>query len=316
MPCTVAGTGYTGEAGIEIAVPAEAAAALWAAIVGAGVTPAGSGCPRHAPARSRPSPARPRARSGHHLAAGGARLGGGLGQAEFRGREAARAERATGIARRLFGLATDGRRPARAGCAVSIDGVGRRRGDQRQLLADARAWHRVRVPAARHGAGRRRWWSTCAASALRATWWPRRSSAERLSDRSTASPSARDAVDFFAVERGGFARRLLRRRLLGRRRLLAVVFAGRLSWPPTSWPRPSSSGCVAVRPPPADAAAGQGSCRAMAVSPRARGRRRPVGAGRGERRAGEAEAAEEPAGRLGQLGEWAAGASTCRSSLR
>ncbi|MET0661870.1 MAG: glycine cleavage system aminomethyltransferase GcvT [Ilumatobacteraceae bacterium] len=123
VPCTVAGTGYTGESGIEIAVPAEAAGALWAAIVGAGVTPAGlgardtlrleAGLPLH----------------GHELGPGITSLQAGLGwvvawdKPSFRGREAARAERSTGIKRRLFGLATDGRRPARAGCSVSIDGV-------------------------------------------------------------------------------------------------------------------------------------------------------------------------------------------------
>jgi len=123
VPCTVAGTGYTGESGIEISVPAEAAEALWAAIVAAGVTPAGlgardtlrleAGLPLH----------------GHELGPGITSLQAGLGwvvawdKPSFRGREAARAERAVGIARRLFGLATDGRRPARAGCPVSIDGV-------------------------------------------------------------------------------------------------------------------------------------------------------------------------------------------------
>ena len=42
-PCTFAGTGYTGEPGVEIAVPASAAPDLWEAILGAGVTPAGLG---------------------------------------------------------------------------------------------------------------------------------------------------------------------------------------------------------------------------------------------------------------------------------
>ncbi len=123
VPCTVAGTGYTGESGVEIAVPAEAAADLWAALVAAGVTPAGlgardtlrleAGLPLH----------------GHELGPGITSLQAGLGwvvawdKPSFRGRDAARAERAAGIARRLFGIATDGRRPARTGCPVSIDGV-------------------------------------------------------------------------------------------------------------------------------------------------------------------------------------------------
>src|SRR5258706_348737 len=40
-PCIAAGTGYTGEDGIEISVPAEAAEGLWQAIIDAGVPPAG-----------------------------------------------------------------------------------------------------------------------------------------------------------------------------------------------------------------------------------------------------------------------------------
>src|SRR3954469_13717738 len=43
VECTVAGTGYTGEAGVEIAVPAASATDLWNAITGAGVEPAGLG---------------------------------------------------------------------------------------------------------------------------------------------------------------------------------------------------------------------------------------------------------------------------------
>ncbi len=38
--CTVAGTGYTGEAGVEIAVPVEAASELWRSLHDAGVPPA------------------------------------------------------------------------------------------------------------------------------------------------------------------------------------------------------------------------------------------------------------------------------------
>jgi aminomethyltransferase len=122
IPCTVAGTGYTGERGVEIAVPAVAALDLWDALAAAGVTPAGlgardtlrleAGLPLH----------------GHELGAGITSLQAGLGwvvawdKPTFRGRDAALAERARGISRRLFGIATDGRRPARAECPVSIDG--------------------------------------------------------------------------------------------------------------------------------------------------------------------------------------------------
>ena len=122
VPCTVAGTGYTGEPGVEIAIAAEAAPDLWDALAGAGVTPAGlgardtlrleAGLPLH----------------GHELGPGITSLQAGLGwvvaldKPMFRGRDAARAERKRGISLRLFGIATDGRRPARAECAVSIDG--------------------------------------------------------------------------------------------------------------------------------------------------------------------------------------------------
>lgn len=121
-PCAVAGTGYTGEAGLELAVPSEHAASLWQALADAGVTPAGlgardtlrleAGLPLH----------------GHELGPGITSLQAGLGwvvawdKPTFAGRDAALAEREQGVARRLVGIATDGRRPARSGCAISIDG--------------------------------------------------------------------------------------------------------------------------------------------------------------------------------------------------
>ncbi len=120
-PCVVAGTGYTGEAGVEIAVPNATAADLWTAITGAGVTPAGlgardtlrleAGLPLH----------------GHELGAGITSLQAGLGwvvawsKDEFRGREPLDAERTAGVDRLLMGIATVGRRPPRADCAVLID---------------------------------------------------------------------------------------------------------------------------------------------------------------------------------------------------
>ncbi len=123
VECTFAGTGYTGEPGVEIAVPAAAAPELWDAILAAGVAPAGlgardtlrleAGLPLH----------------GHELGPGITSLQAGLGwvvawdKPQFHGRAAAIAERDAGIARRLTGLATDGRRPARAGCVVLIDGT-------------------------------------------------------------------------------------------------------------------------------------------------------------------------------------------------
>lgn len=123
VECTVAGTGYTGERGVEIAVPAGAADDLWTAIVAAGITPAGlgardtlrleAGLPLH----------------GHELGAGITPLQAGLGwvvafgKDEFRGREALIAERDRGVARLLKGIATEGRRPPRADCNVLVDGA-------------------------------------------------------------------------------------------------------------------------------------------------------------------------------------------------
>lgn len=120
--CTVAGTGYTGEPGVEIAVPVDAAPALWEAIVAAGITPAGLG-------------ARDTLRLESGLPLHGQELGAGITSLQadlawvvawnkpaFTGRDAARAERESGVTRRLFGIAVEGRRPARTGCAVSIDG--------------------------------------------------------------------------------------------------------------------------------------------------------------------------------------------------
>jgi aminomethyltransferase len=121
-PCTVAGTGYTGERGVEIAVPAVAAPALWSALVDAGIPPAGlgardtlrleAGLPLH----------------GNELGPGITPLQAGLGwvvaweKGPFRGREALLAERERGLTRHLVGIATDGRRPPRAHCSVLVDG--------------------------------------------------------------------------------------------------------------------------------------------------------------------------------------------------
>jgi aminomethyltransferase len=123
VPIVVAGTGYTGEDGVEIAVPASHASALWSALTSAGITPAGlgardtlrleAGLPLH----------------GHELGEGITSLQAGLGWAvrfdkgPFRGSEALAAERDRGISRRLAGLVTEGRRPPREGSAVLRDGV-------------------------------------------------------------------------------------------------------------------------------------------------------------------------------------------------
>jgi len=119
----VAGTGYTGEDGVEIHVEARDAPELLGRLIEAGVVPAGlgardtlrleAGLPLH----------------GHELGPGITPLQAGLGwvvrwdKGDFRGREALARERANGPARRLRGLALSGRQPAREGAAVIVDGV-------------------------------------------------------------------------------------------------------------------------------------------------------------------------------------------------
>lgn len=117
-----AGTGYTGEEGVELHVPTDAAVAVWRALMDAGISPAGlgardtlrleAGLPLH----------------GHELGPGITPFQAGLGwvvrfdKGDFRGRAALQAEKERGIARRLRGLLLDGRQIPRAGHAVLRDG--------------------------------------------------------------------------------------------------------------------------------------------------------------------------------------------------
>jgi aminomethyltransferase len=123
VPCTAAGTGYTGEDGVEVAVPAEAAAGFWGAVLEAGVPPAGLG----ARDTLRLEAALPL--HGHELGPGITPLQAGLGwvvawdkPTGFRGRAALMAERERGVPRRLRGLRADSRQPPRQGCPVLIEG--------------------------------------------------------------------------------------------------------------------------------------------------------------------------------------------------
>jgi aminomethyltransferase len=118
VACTAAGTGYTGEDGVECAVPNVVALDFWRAVLGAGVLPAGlgardtlrleAGLPLH----------------GQDLGPGITPLQAGLGwvvgweKGEFRGRAALARERDTGPRRRLRGLVTEGRQPPRHGSTV------------------------------------------------------------------------------------------------------------------------------------------------------------------------------------------------------
>ncbi|MCU1344287.1 MAG: gcvT [Acidimicrobiia bacterium] len=123
IPLTVAGTGYTGEDGIEISVPADEATPLWEALMAAGIAPAGlgardtlrleAGLPLH----------------GHELGPGITPLQAGLGwvvawhKSQFRGKPALVAERKKGPQRVLRGLVTEGRQPPRAECPVWVNGA-------------------------------------------------------------------------------------------------------------------------------------------------------------------------------------------------
>ena len=122
VECVAAGTGYTGEDGIECAIPARSAPAFWDAVVAAGAVPAGlgardtlrleAGLPLH----------------GHELGPGITPLQAGLGwvvgwdKGPFRGREPLDAERGRGPSRLLRGLAVDGRQPPRTGYVVRRQG--------------------------------------------------------------------------------------------------------------------------------------------------------------------------------------------------
>lgn len=116
--CVVAGTGYTGEDGLEIAVPRSGASEVWNALMSNGVVPAGlgardtlrleAGLPLH----------------GHELGEGISPLQANLewvvawNKDSFHGKAALLQEKARGVARRLYGISLEGRRPARDGTAV------------------------------------------------------------------------------------------------------------------------------------------------------------------------------------------------------
>jgi len=121
--CVVAGTGYTGEDGIEIAVPVSVATELWQQLVSNGALPAGlgardtlrleAGLPLH----------------GHELGVGITSLQANLGwvhgwnKDEFQGKEVVLREKETGVTKKLVGLFTEGRRPPREGSSIVKDGA-------------------------------------------------------------------------------------------------------------------------------------------------------------------------------------------------
>jgi len=121
----VAGTGYTGEPGFEIAAPNEVAERIFRRLVAADVTPAGLG----ARDTLRLEAALPL--YGHELSLSSTTLEAGLGwvlgwdKATFRGRFAVEQERSRGVRRLLAGVVAEGRQPLRDGAEVIHDGQSR-----------------------------------------------------------------------------------------------------------------------------------------------------------------------------------------------
>lgn len=125
--CVVAGTGYTGEDGVECSVPVEVATSMWRSLMEAGVQPAGlgardtlrleAGLPLH----------------GNELGAGITPLNAGLEwvvswtKGDFLGRGALERQRDSIVTPVLVGLRVEGRRPPRAEQSVVANGrtVGR-----------------------------------------------------------------------------------------------------------------------------------------------------------------------------------------------
>ena len=122
VPCVVAGTGYTGEDGVEISVPRAEATRVAQAIIDSGVVPAGLG----ARDTLRLEAALPL--HGHELSPSITTLEADLGwvigwnKSQFRGRASLVAQHANGRPRVLCGIRTESRRPPRDGSKVLVEG--------------------------------------------------------------------------------------------------------------------------------------------------------------------------------------------------
>lgn len=123
VDCVVAGTGYTGEDGVELAVPIAHSQRVAKAIVATGVMAAGLG----ARDTLRLEAALPL--HGHELSSQISTLEAGLGwvigwdKPNFRGKAALAQQRETGVTRVVCGIRTEGRRPPRDGARVVAGGV-------------------------------------------------------------------------------------------------------------------------------------------------------------------------------------------------
>jgi len=122
ISATVAGTGYTGEDGVEISIPKVSAPIMWAALIEAGATPAGLG-------------ARDTLRLEAGLPLHGQELGEGISpfqanmqwvvsmtKGDFYGKEALQEELEIGPSRSLRGFISESRRPLRHGQEILLNG--------------------------------------------------------------------------------------------------------------------------------------------------------------------------------------------------
>ncbi len=167
-PAFIARTGYTGEDGFEIMVPAARAAATWDGARGRGCGAVRPGRARHAAPRSRHEPVR----TGHGRVGVAARVGAGV---DGRSRESARLRR-QGRARRAPAGAAPGR-PAAAGrgrraprAPGGAHGPRRRRDHQRHVQPHARQVDRAGARARRPWRSATSCTSPCATSGSRRAW--------------------------------------------------------------------------------------------------------------------------------------------------
>lgn len=122
----VARTGYTGEDGLEIMIPADEAAGFFRELTAAGVLPCGLG------ARDTLRLEAGMNLYGHDMDDGVSPLEAGMGwtiawepaERRFNGREALEAQKAAGVAMKQVGLVLEGRGVLREGLTVQVEGVG------------------------------------------------------------------------------------------------------------------------------------------------------------------------------------------------